>query len=207
MFIFKNDRDDDEDSECFSNLSISNRSSQASNVGGRTGTNTGTSSSRIGTNSIDSKSCYMTSEYSGFIDLRGPYSPLEVNYYALTHSSSRKRVRMERDSINYVTLDDDPVNPTNRLLVATDVSLNEMGTTMILRKTTLMPKIAGLSTVCCLLFAPIIEIRRSEKGAFFTGALCGLGFDEDTNTSIYKDNDIECAFDVIIDHHDLAMVN
>lgn len=145
-------------------------------------------------------------DYAGHIELRGPYSPLEVNYFALTNASLRKRVRIERDSINYVTLDDDPVNGTNRLLVAIDVSLNESGTSMILRKTCLMPKIAGLSSVCCLLFAPTIELRKNEKETFFSGALCGLGFDAETGQPIYKDNDIECAFDVIIDPMDLVMV-
>lgn len=144
--------------------------------------------------------------YSGYIDLRGPHSPLEVNYFALTNSALRKRVRIERDSINYVTLDDDPGNPTNRLLVAADVSLNECGTTMILRQTCLMPKIPGLSTICSLLFAPTIELRKNEKGTMFTGALCGLGFDTETGASIYKDNDIECAFDVVVDHKDMASV-
>lgn len=147
-----------------------------------------------------------SSLYSGYIELRGPYSPLEITYYALTNVAVRKRVRVERDSINYVTLDDDPTNPTNRLLVAVDVSLNELGNTMVLRKTCLMPKIVGLSTICCLLFAPTIEIRRSEKSDAFTGAICGLGYDEDTRAPIYKDNDIECCFDVNIDSNDMVMV-
>lgn len=156
--------------------------------------------------SATSSQVQKSSTHAGYIDLRGPYSPLEVNYFALTHSAARKRVRIERDSINYVALDDDPVNPTNRLLVSTDVSLNEMGTSMILHKTCLMPKIAGLSTICCLLFAPTIELRTNDKGTMFTGALCGLGYDSDTGAPIYKDNDIECAFDVIVDHRDMASV-
>lgn len=106
-----------------------------------------------------------------------------------------------------MTLDDDPMNPTNRLLVAAEVSLNEQGNTIIMRKTTLMPKIAGLSTICCLLFAPTIELRPNEKSTAFTGALCGLGFDDEKNGApIYRDNDIECAFDIKIDPQDLVMV-
>lgn len=145
--------------------------------------------------------------YSGTIDLRGPYSPLEISYYSLVNSGSCRRVRVERDSLNYVTLDDDPTNDTNRMLVAADVSLNEEGSTMILRKTCLMPKIPGLSTILSLLFAPMIELRLDPTGNDFIGAICGLGYDEQNDAPIYSDNDIELVFDTKIKLEDIKQVS
>lgn len=149
---------------------------------------------------------YDEDEFCNYIELRGPYSPLEISYFGMTNIGIRKRIRVERDSINYVMLDDDPMSPTSRFMVAAEISLNEEGNTMILRKTSLMPKIVGLSSICCLLFAPTIELRPNEKCTAFTGAICGLGFDERTNEPIFKENDIECAFDIYFDANDLALV-
>lgn len=145
--------------------------------------------------------------YAGYIDVRGPYSPLEINYFSIINVGNCKRIRVERDSINYVTLDDDPTNEATRLMIATEVTLNESGTVMVLRKTTLLPKIPGLSNVCCLLFSPAIEFRTDDKETCYTGALCGLGYDTHSERPLYTDNDIECSFDVKIDGNDITMVS
>lgn len=92
-------------------------------------------------------------------------------------------------------------------MVASAISMNQAGTTIIGRKTCLMPKIAGLSAICCLLFSPFIEIRVDSSETFYTGALCGLGYDDLNRMAIYTDNDIECIFDSIIDKRDIAMIN
>jgi ATP-dependent RNA helicase TDRD9 len=113
---------------------------------------------------------------------------------------------VERESINFVSLDEDPRNEATRLLVASSISLNPTGDTMVLRKTTLMPKLAGLTSICCLLFSPTVEVRCDETGAF-TGAICGIGFDPLTKRSIHPDNDIELDFDVKIDEKDFQMIN
>jgi hypothetical protein len=148
------------------------------------------------------------SSYQGCIELRGPYSPLEVAYHSISNIGFSKKARIERDSINYPAIDDDPTNGSTRLLVAADVSLNPDRTGMILRKTSLMPKLPGLAGLCCLLFAPTVEMRAEEKRrAYYTGVLCGLGFDNRTRLPIYADNDIECNFDVKIDTGDLRMVS
>ncbi|RMZ95878.1 ATP-dependent RNA helicase TDRD9 [Brachionus plicatilis] len=145
--------------------------------------------------------------YDGYIEIRGPYSPLECNYTSLLNIGQNKKIKVERDSINYVTLDTDPTNDSCRLLLAHEVTLNQMGNTMILRKTSLMPKLPGLPSICTLLFAPSIELRTDHNETMFTGALCGLGFDEQTSMPIYTDNDIELAFDVQIDVNDIIMIN
>ncbi len=145
--------------------------------------------------------------FQGQIELRGPYSPLEVSYHSIANIGFSKRARIERDSINYPSIDDDPTNTTTRLLVAGEVSLNAERNGMILRKTSLMPKLPGLSGLCCLLFAPFVEMRADEKTkSYYSGVLCGLGFDEKNRVPIYADNDIECTFDVKFDTIDLEMV-
>ena len=145
--------------------------------------------------------------FAGYDDLRGPYSPLECNYFSLINAGHTKRVGLERESINYVTIDEDPLNNSTRLMVASAISLNQSGTNIIARKTCLMPKMPGLSSICCLLFSPCIEIRVDDKENFFTGALCGLGYDELNRAPIYIDNDIECIFDSKIDMRDFSMIN
>jgi hypothetical protein len=144
--------------------------------------------------------------YADLIDIRGPYSPLEIKYYSIVNVGTRRKVRVERESINYVTLDDDPTNEANRLMVAVDVNLNESGEAMILRKTCLLPKLPGLSSICCVLFAPTAEMRLDDMRTCYTGALCGLGYDKQQEAPIYTDNDIECSFDVKIDDKDLKFV-
>ena len=147
------------------------------------------------------------SSYDGYIEIRGPYSPLECNYSSLLNVGQSKKIKVERDSINYVTLDNDPTNDSSRLLIAHEITLNQIGNTMVLRKTSLMPKLPGLPSICSLLFAPAIELRTNKTKTRFTGALCGLGFDEEKNYPIYTDNDMELAFDVQIDVNDIIMVN
>jgi hypothetical protein len=144
------------------------------------------------------------SSYNGYIDLNGPYSPLEVNYFSIVNVGHCKRTRVERDSINYVTLDDDPYNECTRLMIAAEITLNSTGQSMLLRKTTSMPKLPGLSSICCLLFSPQVEFRVDPRKKLYTGALCGLGYDQEG--AIYTDNDIECAFDIEIDLNDIKHV-
>ena len=99
----------------------------------------------------DDDSCY-----SGVIDLNGPYSPLEVSYSPLVNIGKSKKTRITRGSINHVTLDDDPFNSKPRLMISNEIFLNTNGDTMVMRNTTLMPNIPGLTHLCCLLFTPIV---------------------------------------------------
>jgi HrpA-like RNA helicase len=145
-------------------------------------------------------------DFNGYIELRGPYSPLEVTYFSILNVGHGKKARVERESINHASIDDDPLNTNTRLLISAELSLNATGDTIIMRKTTLLPKISGLSNLCCLLFAPTIEIRVNEKQNRYIGAVCGLGYDNLTKAPLYTDNDIECTFDVQIDMKDIAMV-
>jgi hypothetical protein len=37
--------------------------------------------------------------------------------------------------------------------------------------------------------------RTDKTGTYYSGALCGLGFDKETGTGMYNDNDIGCFFE------------
>ena len=78
---------------------------------------------------------------------------------------------------------------------------------MTLRYTSLLPKYPGLLGICCLLFAPTCELRLDKKEKFYTGAICGLGYDDEEKNSINIENDIECVFDARLNMRDLASIN
>jgi hypothetical protein len=92
--------------------------------------------------------------------LKGPQSPLETYAKPVIRMEKQKRsiqVRVERESINYVLLDDNSDIEADRLLVAADISKNN--DYLKLRNTTLFPKIKGLFSLCCMLFCPTLEFR------------------------------------------------
>lgn len=49
-------------------------------------------------------------------------------------------------------------------------------------------------------------VRTDESKQHYTGALCGLGFDPETDESIYSEHDIELTFDTVVTQTDLKMV-
>ena len=73
--------------------------------------------------------------------------------------SSPRVVKVDPDSVNCVTIDDDPRNNFSRLMVASFIGLNPAGNTMVARNTTILPQIPGLPALATLLFAPYTEYR------------------------------------------------
>ncbi|KAK2190456.1 hypothetical protein NP493_81g02000 [Ridgeia piscesae] len=141
------------------------------------------------------------------IVLNGPWNPYEMNFYSMTHVGRLRAARIEQDSVNSVALDDEPHDSTSRMMVAAYVGLNPSGTVMMARDTTIMPNIPGLPALVTLLFAPSAELRTDPARTQYTGALCGLGWDENTGGPALPDHDIEIAFDVKFDVEDLSMIN
>nr|CAD7401835.1 unnamed protein product [Timema cristinae] len=94
-----------------------------------------------------------------------------------------------------------------RLLVAATVEENSSSTGLILRNTTLMPNIHGFPALMALLFAPRAEIRVNDMGTKYIGALCGLGYDIDTDMPLFPEHDMEVRFDVEINIQDLQDIN
>ncbi|XP_064649764.1 ATP-dependent RNA helicase TDRD9-like [Lineus longissimus] len=141
------------------------------------------------------------------ITVQGPNSAYEVSFNGITKVSRLRSVKIERDSINCITIDDEPQDSHDRLMVAAHVGLNPSGNSIIARNTTIMPHIHGLPAILALLFAPCAEIRTDSARTKYIGVLCGLGVDPDSGHPAFPDHEMEITFDVTIDNDDLTMVN
>ncbi|GFT80946.1 ATP-dependent RNA helicase TDRD9 [Nephila pilipes] len=141
------------------------------------------------------------------IRLHGPFNPLEISYSGLSNLERYTCTKVERDSVNSVSFNAEPQDSYSRMLIASNVGIGQSNQELILRNTTLLPKIRGLPTLICLLFSPYAEIRTDKNRTAYIGALCGLGFDALTGKSIYPDHDIEIEFDVEINLDDIREIN
>ncbi|CAK9813370.1 Probable ATP-dependent RNA helicase spindle-E [Anthophora quadrimaculata] len=147
------------------------------------------------------------SECHETVNLRGPYSPLEMKLTHLITSGRDKAVKIATNSVNSVLLDTDPEDFSQRLLVAGSISQSLYSQKLTLYNTTLMPRLPGWTGLILLIFTPYMELRRNAFGTYYTGALCGLGFDPITKRSIFPEHDIDFQFDAEITIDDLQYVN
>ncbi|XP_044735251.1 probable ATP-dependent RNA helicase spindle-E [Chrysoperla carnea] len=141
------------------------------------------------------------------LTLRGPFSPLETRVYGVNVSSHGHTIRVDPDSVNTVLLDSEPQDSHERLLVASSVTSNQAGTNLTLRYTTLMPNLHGFSALMALLFCYKMELRTTDDGTKYAAALCGLGYDKDTNRSLFRDHDILINIDVDLTTNDINLIN
>ncbi|CAL8099647.1 unnamed protein product [Orchesella dallaii] len=139
--------------------------------------------------------------------LRGPHSPLEMVFSSLCRSAHLKQVITDGSSTNSVVLDQDPDNPSSRLLIAANVAIAARSGNILARETTVMPPIPGLCGLLAMLFCPKLEFRVDADYTTYTGCLTGLGVDPENNQSVYRDHDMEVVFDTVIDNRDIALVN
>lgn len=141
------------------------------------------------------------------IYLKGPFSPLEIYLSSLATVTATKKVIIDNLSVNSILVDTDPDDPHDRLLVASVVHQNTSGTHLMLRNTTLMPNIAGLTALICLIFSPKIELRRTPSGSRYAGALCGLGYNPRNRAALLPEHDMEVYFDTEISIEDMQNVS
>ncbi|XP_042356788.1 ATP-dependent RNA helicase TDRD9 [Plectropomus leopardus] len=141
------------------------------------------------------------------VHLQGPHSPHKINFHSLSHKTFYKTVCIDRKSINYLALNENPHHKHQRMLVAGTVSVNSTGTRILLRDTSIMPDIPGLPALVTMLFTPVMELRTDEERTCYTGALCGLSWSSQTQESILPEHDIELAFDVKFDVEDITEIN
>ncbi|CAM9496697.1 unnamed protein product [Lampetra fluviatilis] len=139
--------------------------------------------------------------------LHGPISSYEMRFCSMTNMGRLRSVRVGNMSVNSVAVNDEPQDSHDRLLVAASVNVNQSGSTILLRDTTLMPSIHGLPAILCLIFTPVMELRRDYSRSRYTGALCGLGWDPQTGEAIFTDHDMEVTFDTSFDMDDIIMIN
>ncbi|KMQ93554.1 atp-dependent rna helicase tdrd9 [Lasius niger] len=146
------------------------------------------------------------SEYRTTVRLEGPVSPIETQLIHLVSTGTSKCVSVEATSVNSVLLDTYPDNPRGPILVAQTVSRSSKNITQLyLRNTTLLPNTPGLASLITLIFTPYMELRRSPLGTYYTGALCGLGYNPSTGKSLFPEHDIQVIFDIEITMNDLRM--
>uniref|UniRef100_A0A3Q3RJQ9 ATP-dependent RNA helicase TDRD9 n=1 Tax=Mastacembelus armatus TaxID=205130 RepID=A0A3Q3RJQ9_9TELE len=141
------------------------------------------------------------------VRLNGPNSPYKTNFHCLSHKINYKTVSVERSSVSSLALNENPHYKHDRLLVAGTISVNSSGTRILLRDNSIMPDIPGLPSLITMLFTPIMELRTNEERTCYTGALCGLGWNSQTQDGILAEHDIEVAFDVKFDVEDIIEIN
>ncbi|XP_076841783.1 ATP-dependent RNA helicase TDRD9 [Brachyhypopomus gauderio] len=139
--------------------------------------------------------------------VHGPFSPHKVTFHCMNGSLEYRSVILEKDSINSMVVNDNPQDSHERLLVAGSVSLSGSGSYLMLKETTLMPHIHGLPSLITMLFTPVMELRTDQERTCFTGALCGLGTDFNSQEALLPDHDIETTFDVTFDVEDISEIN
>ncbi|KAM9354857.1 ATP-dependent RNA helicase TDRD9 [Pholidichthys leucotaenia] len=139
--------------------------------------------------------------------LRGPTTPYRMNFFSLSHKTFFKTVCIEKTSVNSLALNENLHYNHQRMLVAGTVSVDATGTRILLRDTTLMPDIPGLPALVTMLFTPIMELRTDEERTSYTGAICGLGCNSQTQEAFLPEHDIELAFDVKFDVDDITEIN
>uniref|UniRef100_A0A8C8HQW9 ATP-dependent RNA helicase TDRD9 n=1 Tax=Oncorhynchus tshawytscha TaxID=74940 RepID=A0A8C8HQW9_ONCTS len=145
----------------------------------------------------------------GIVRVHGPSSPHKVNFHSfmlMNVLTPYRSVLIEKDSINSVALNDSPQDSHQRMLVAGSVSVSATGT-ILLKETTLMPHIHGLPALITMLFTPATELRTNEERTSYTGALCGLGWNVQSQAAALPEHDMELAFDVKFDVEDITEIN
>lgn len=144
---------------------------------------------------------------SGTIKLHGPSNPLEMSFSGMTNIGRMRTAKIDADSVNCISIDENPQDPSARMMVAAFVSMNSNGVSLVARDTTIMPHIPGLPALIALLFTPYCEFRVDPNKTRYTGVICGLGQDEDTGSPIYPERDMEIEFDANIGYEDIMKVN
>ncbi|KAM6912257.1 ATP-dependent RNA helicase TDRD9 [Xenentodon cancila] len=152
--------------------------------------------------SKSSQSCSKTK-----VCLHGPTSPYKISFHSLSRKICYKTVITEKSSINSLALNKNPHYKHLRMLVAGTVSVNSTGTCILLKDTSIMPDIPGLPAIVTMLFTPVMELRTDEDKTCYTGAICGLGFNSQTQEAILPEHDIELGFDVKFNVEDITEIN
>ncbi|CDQ56175.1 unnamed protein product [Oncorhynchus mykiss] len=153
------------------------------------------------------KTSHCSPQEGVIVRVHGPSSPHKVNFHSFSNVTNYRSVLIEKDSINSVALNDSPQDSHQRMLVAGSVSVSATGAQILLKETTLMPHIRGLPALITMLFTPATELRTNEERTSYTGALCGLGWNVQSQAAALPEHDMELAFDVKFDVEDITEIN
>lgn len=91
--------------------------------------------------------------------------------------------------------------------MAAGVGTNPSRDKLSLRHTTVMPNVAGLPALLCMIFAPMVELRTNANYTMLTGALCGLGYNKSDCAALFGEDDMELVFDVDINLEVIEVLN
>ncbi|CAL8138716.1 unnamed protein product [Orchesella dallaii] len=150
-------------------------------------------------------SCAFEVDPDEFKEIKGPFSPLEIVFKPLCRSLLPKKVFPDRESVNSVTLDQNPDLPLSQVMVAANVSIGSRTGNVLARQTTLMPPIPGLCGLLSMLFCKKLEFRVDSDYQQYTGCITGLGFKN--SKSLYPQHDVEVPFDAVLDSEDISVIN
>nr|CAB3266885.1 putative ATP-dependent RNA helicase TDRD9 [Phallusia mammillata] len=148
-------------------------------------------------------------KHSDKVTVQGPRTTFETSFFSITNIGRLRSVNIDRSGVNSVSIHQDPKNLNRCMLIAAQVGINQSGSTMLARNTTIMPPIKGLLPLLCLIFAPVVEFRVDANFTRYTGAICGLGSMTNRNGcfSILPDHDIEVMFDFNLSLQDIIDIN
>ncbi|EFA07562.1 probable ATP-dependent RNA helicase spindle-E [Tribolium castaneum] len=148
-----------------------------------------------------------SSEATEIIELKGPFSPLEMKVCGLVQASQGAPVHVDGDSVNAVMLDDNPEDYHATLLVAGQVSQSSTTSAVKISQTTIMPNIPGFPMLMCLLFCPQMEPKLTPDGSRVASILCGLGYKEVTQRANFPMHDICLVLDTDLRSEIITKIN
>ena len=138
-----------------------------------------------------------------------PRTSYEETFTSCVNIGRMRNVTVDSNSINSICINQHPGDPTRIMMVAGEVGINQSGSTMIVRNTTILPCVKGLMQLICVLFSPVVEFRTNEEQTRLTGAICGLGAHKTPRGifSVLPDHDIELHFDTEFTLEDIIEIN
>lgn len=140
------------------------------------------------------------------IKLKGPFTTLNGGVFQKTSKSySESEIEIDSSSVNGILFDPYPYDGVRKVLIAASRSKNERGK-VILRQTTVMPHVIGMSSLLPLIFSPFVEMRHDKHFSRFTSILSGLGCSYD-GVSYFVEHDNVFHTDVDIDNEDIVLIN
>lgn len=133
------------------------------------------------------------------LPLSGPESPLETSISRVLMQPNHREIIIDPQSVNSITLIDDPGNIHGRLIVAANITQSESG--IVIHETAAMPPIPGLPVVLAMIFAPDVIFRRSADRTRYENIQFGLGADPRTKKAYFPEHDciLPVNFDLDLD--------
>ncbi|XP_055337489.1 ATP-dependent RNA helicase TDRD9-like [Paramacrobiotus metropolitanus] len=142
------------------------------------------------------------------VQFNGPASSLEIREFCgITKGTELKVTRMERSSVNSITLNNAPLQKMKRWIVAADVSSNSVENKLILENTTLLEGRPEFSALVFLLFTNAISlIPHKDNEANGKSNYIGIRGSLDRHRRLLRDNNFVMYFDTVIDEDMMVFV-